>query len=158
MADLLIRSMGPDDYPTFDRFDGALHRMHVEARPDLFRPCEYPVSRKDFEAMLSDPHEELFLAEAGGRPAGLCCVTLKEELDNPLLLPHKSAHVGDLYVSPEFRKLGVGTALYREAQRRARAFGAVRLALMVWPFNGGALEFYRKLGMDVRSYTMETKL
>lgn len=158
MAEIQIRSMKDADYPVFDRFDGALHRMHVEARPDLFRPCGHPLSLEAYQQMLRDPQEELFLAETGGVPAGLCAVTLQAVQETPLLLPCKSAHIGDLYVAPEFRKLGIGTALYREAERRAKAFGAERLDLMVWPFNQNALAFYRRLGMEIRSYTMEAKL
>ncbi len=41
MAPAAIRSMVLTDFPAFDRFDGALHAMHQQARPDLFAPCKH---------------------------------------------------------------------------------------------------------------------
>ena len=43
---LHIRSLTPEDYPLYDQWEADLHRMHVEARPDLFCPLEHPVPQE----------------------------------------------------------------------------------------------------------------
>lgn len=160
MNDILIRDMRPEDYSTFARFYTDLHRIHSEAMPDTFRLQISLPTREVFERDLKKPGREFFIAEIDGKPAGLCDIILKTIPDNPSypLFPAKSVHIDDLYVSPEFRRQGVATALYREAERRAKALGADKITLMVWSFNEGALGLYRKLGMDVSFYQMEAKL
>ena len=78
----------------------------------------------------------------------------------------KAAHVhhrpfgwiGDLCVKSECRGRGIGTQLYRAMKEQAREMGLARIELMVWAFNEDAKRFYEKLGMSVRSDTMEDRL
>ena len=88
----------------------------------------------------------------------MCDLLLCESSPNPILLPQKSAHVDDILVLGEFRRKGVGTALYEEALCRAKRFGAEHLELMVWAFNESARKFYEKCGMTLRSFVMDMKL
>ena len=78
MAPAAIRSMVLTDFPAFDRFDGALHAMHQQARPDLFAPCKHLFTQADFEKLLASPNEIALIAEVGDRPAGICMATIKE--------------------------------------------------------------------------------
>lgn len=158
MAEIAIRDMRAEDYEAYDRFAGLLHRMHQEARPDLFSSAEHPFPREYFEKCLQTPGLHLLLAEVDGLPAGMCVFELRDFPRDPLMLPIKQAYVNDIFVAEEFRRLGVGHALYRETERRAKALGAETLSLTVWEFNESALGFYRKLGMNVRYYQMEAKL
>jgi len=160
MNKILIRDMRPEDYNTFVRFYTDLHRIHHEAMPDTFRSQVSLPPQDIYEKDLKKPEREFFMAEINGKAAGMCDILLKTIHDDPNypLFPGKSAHIEDLYVSPAFRRQGVATALYREAERRAKALGADKLTLMVWSFNEGALGLYRKLGMNVSFYQMEAKL
>ncbi len=58
------------------------------------------------------------------------------------------AHVCEvgLLVAREFRGLGIGTLLLAEAEGWARAQGADKLVLSVFPHNTAALEFYERRG------------
>jgi ribosomal protein S18 acetylase RimI-like enzyme len=49
--------------------------------------------------------------------------------------------------------LGIGTLLVREAERRLRALGCVKINLQVRSENGGVADFYRKLG-----YALEDRI
>ena len=131
---LHIRSLTPEDYPLYDQWEADLHRMHVEARPDLFCPLEHPVPQEQYLEELNDCHELRLLAEVDGVPAGMCSFTLREAPGSPLLKPDKSLYVVDLYVAP-LSQTGVASALLAEGERQGRAFGAKRLSLTVWPFN-----------------------
>lgn len=158
MDDLIIRDMRTEDYPVFDRFLGQLHKLHQEARPDLFRPAEHPLSQGFFEERLNDPGTRLLLAEVGGLPAGMCLFELEDGPRDPLLFPRKRAYLNDIFVAEGFRRMGVARALYREAERRAKDFGAEELGLTVWEFNESAQRFYREMGMTVRTLNLEKKL
>lgn len=156
--EVVVRPMVLSDFPAFDRFDAALHAMHQQARPDLFAPCEHLFTQEEFAHLLADEREVALIAEAGGRAVGICMATIKEPPAVPYLCPAKAAHIGDLFVDKAFRRRGVGKALLDAAQCAARAKGAGRMTLLVWPFNGEALAFYEGLGFLPRSITLETEL
>lgn len=160
MSKILIRDMLPKDYDIFARFYADLHRIHFEAMPDTFRASVSLPPRDVYEKDLQMPEREFFMAEIDGKAAGMCDIAIKTIPDRPdyPLLPNKTTHIDNLYVSPEFRRQGVATALFREAERRGKAMGSCKMTLMVWSFNEDALGLYRKLGMDVSFYQMESKL
>ena len=64
---LHIRSLTPEDYPLYDQWEADLHRMHVEARPDLFCPLEHPVPQEQYWEELNDCHELRLLADGKQR-------------------------------------------------------------------------------------------
>jgi hypothetical protein len=53
-------------------------------------------------------------------------------------------YMEDLFVSPSFRSLGVGSALLSYLGRHARAIGATRIDWAVLRWNVGARTFYRE--------------
>ena len=96
-------------------------------------------------------------AEEAGEMIGMCLMEFR--------IP-KAAHVhhrpfgwiGDLCVRSDHRGRGIGRELYRAMKEKAREMGLVRIELMVWAFNESAKRFYERLGMTVRSDTMEERL
>lgn len=52
-------------------------------------------------------------------------------------------------IDPEFRRRGVGKALYAEFERQARAAHATALKAITTPGNQGSVEFHRALGYTV---------
>ena len=55
-------------------------------------------------------------------------------------------------VAAGWRGRGVGTALLTEAVRRARAAGAHKIALQVWPDNAAAIALYERFGFQREGY------
>ena len=51
-----------------------------------------------------------------------------------------------MFVAARWRRRGVGSALVEAAVAAARASGAHKVALQVWPHNGPALSLYAKFG------------
>jgi len=68
------------------------------------------------------------------------------------------AHVADLAVIAEARRLGVGTALMRAAEAWARDRGLPALSLDVWSTNERALAFYQRLGYGAESLCLVKRL
>lgn len=63
-------------------------------------------------------------------------------------------HRGWLYavaVHPEWRRLGIGTALLRTAESRLAALGCVKLNLQIRASNARVEAFYRRLGYHVEA-------
>jgi ribosomal protein S18 acetylase RimI-like enzyme len=64
---------------------------------------------------------------------------------DPAAGPH-SAYIYEIFVHPEFRGRGVGTAALREAERWAAQAGKTTLALNVFWHNEGARRLYARFG------------
>jgi RimJ/RimL family protein N-acetyltransferase len=84
----------------------------------------------------------VLVAEAGGTPVG--------ELGLHLA-PYGVADLG-MAVAAGWRGRGVGGALLAEGIERARAAGAHKLALQVWPHNPAAIALYERFGFQREGY------
>jgi RimJ/RimL family protein N-acetyltransferase len=82
------------------------------------------------------------IAEAGGVPVGQLGLRLAG---------YGVADLGML-VAAGWRGRGVGTVLLAEAIDRARAAGAHKLALQVWPHNTAAIALYERFGFRREGY------
>lgn len=58
-------------------------------------------------------------------------------------------YLEDLFVLPEYRRNGIGEAMFREVAARAVARGCGRFEWAVLDWNAPALEFYRALGATI---------
>ncbi|MBE9116802.1 GNAT family N-acetyltransferase [Lusitaniella coriacea LEGE 07157] len=71
---------------------------------------------------------------------------------------NRYSHIFLLYVRPEYRREGIGSALMLRAQEWAISRGDCQIGLQVFPNNENALKLYRKLGYETQSLLMIKKL
>ena len=93
------------------------------------------------EAVQGD-HAIVLVAEAGGELVG----------DLGLHLARYGVADLGMLVAAGWRGRGVGTALLAEAVSRARAAGAHKIALQVWPHNAAAIALYERFGFRREGY------
>ncbi len=67
-------------------------------------------------------------------------------------------HIFLLYVSPQHRRLGIGSALVTHAENWAKARGDRQIGLQVFLSNQPALNLYQKLGFESESVLMVKSL
>ncbi|ARV61694.1 GNAT family N-acetyltransferase [Nostocales cyanobacterium HT-58-2] len=70
----------------------------------------------------------------------------------------RHAHIFLVYVVPEHRRRGIGTALMRYVEGWARARGDHRIGLQVFQNNTNALNLYNQLGYQTHSLWMVKSL
>lgn len=70
----------------------------------------------------------------------------------------RGAHIFLLYVVPEHRRQGIGTALMRYVEDWARTRGDRQIGLQVFQSNKGALNLYNNLGYQTQSLWMVKSL
>jgi RimJ/RimL family protein N-acetyltransferase len=84
----------------------------------------------------------VLVAEAGGAPVGELGLRLAG---------YGVAELG-MAVPAGWRGRGVGTALLAEGIERARAAGAHKIGLQVWPHNAAAIALYERFGFEREGY------
>jgi GNAT superfamily N-acetyltransferase len=99
-----------------------------------------------FAGQLRSTQEVMFLAESGDEVIGIIrCV---ETLNSPLLHPDRYCYVSSVYVRPRMRRLGVLTALLREAESWCAERGLTEMRLHNVP-GGSASAAWSTAGFDV---------
>lgn len=153
---MTIRNLTLEDFDDVNDLFMQLHEPEMEQRPDLFRKIEKPTTTKawGFEASLNDDGKIMVGAEVDGKIVGFVMVQMRRSLYN-IQTPRTFAYFENIIVDENYRRKGIGTALYQEGVKRAKEQGAGSVELQVWNFNTGAICFYRSLGMTVQSITME---
>ncbi|HAG80142.1 MAG TPA: GNAT family N-acetyltransferase [Cyanobacteria bacterium UBA12227] len=82
----------------------------------------------------------------------VACLWLGNAIDQ--VRGNRHAHVFLLYVMPDYRRQGIGSALMRYAENWARARGDRQIGLQVFQANQPALDLYQHLGYQVQSFWM----
>lgn len=95
-----------------------------------------PWSRSSLLGAVESPSSLLLMAELGGEAAGFAALQFGGEL----------AALDEIAVRPDLRRLGLGSALLKEAVRFATARGCSSLTLEVRAGNLPAVGLYRSAG------------
>lgn len=110
------------------------------ARYEKLKPMTPPAARR----LVRDAGRRfrVLMAEADGRPVGYAIYffTYSTFLARPTL------YLEDVFVLPDYRRLGIGRRVFEELRREARRERCGRMEWQVLDWNAPAQRFYRKLG------------
>jgi GNAT superfamily N-acetyltransferase len=112
-----------------------------EKEPDEVRTTAADIARDGFG---ENPKFRSLIAEWDGQPAGFA-----------LFFPYYSTWRGaglyleDLFVRSEFRRHGIGTALFARVAKAAQEEGCLFIRWEVLNWNQPAIEMYKGMGADV---------
>jgi len=134
---LTLRTATPNDAALIVDFVKKL--AEYEKEPEAAVLTETDVLRDGFG---DRPFFGCVLAEWNGSPAGFALYFFNYSTwqGKPGL------YLEDLFVLPEFRKLGIGKALLKEMARVAASNGCGRLVWQVLDWNTPSIRFYESLG------------
>lgn len=151
-----IRMANLNDTPQLmELFDGSLRNMAA------LQPWQWRVvpQKADFvQAAILEPNGMLYVWEEDGRLLGLVSLFLKAQEESDVRLPCRYVDLDTLYVRPEAKGRGIGTALYQAACQWAKEQGADRVELMTLGENRDARAFYAHMGMQEQSIILTQTL
>lgn len=110
-----------------------------EREPDAVVASEADLLRDGFGER---PFFQCLIAEAGNEPAGFALFFFNYSTWRG----RPGIHLEDVFVRPQFRKLGIGKALLREVAAIAVDHQCARFQWDVLDWNHSAIDFYRSLG------------
>lgn len=136
MAAVRIRKSRPADSKKFIRL------VHELAKFERLQPPSPAGSRRLADDVFKRKRIRLLVAEQGKELVGyaLYFFTYSSFLAKP------SLYLEDLFVLEEYRKKGVGLALFRRCVDEAIATGCGRMEWAVLTWNEKAIGFYERLG------------
>ncbi|MCI8327299.1 MAG: GNAT family N-acetyltransferase [Lachnospiraceae bacterium] len=152
-----IRRAQPTDYEMVQRLEGAVFKIHQQARPDYFH-TQSCYTKQEFEELLNLSTPISLMDVCDKKIVGICFGKIEKTEGNSFCKVRKIAVIEDLSILPEYRGQGIASNLIQKAREQAIAENAESLELCVWGFNTDALHLYEKLGMQVQYYRMEQRL
>lgn len=99
---------------------------------------------------------ELPFADKGAARSSVGCLWLGDAVDQ--IEGDRHAYIFLLYVAPESRRQGIGTALMKRAEGWAKDRGDRKLSLQVFSDNQPAIGMYNQLGYQTQSFWMTKRL
>ncbi len=156
MADYIVRPAHEDDIPDLIALRLAL-QAHLEAsNPHIYRMSAEGRARAELqlrELLQSDDALLLVAETAAGRLGGMVTGEVKRY---PHMEPALIATIGVMYVTPEWREQGVGTALVTKMLAFFHEKGAEEISLRYVIGNAEAERFWTGLGFEPRIITAGT--
>ena len=152
-----IRPMDQSELRIFRDLNREIHELHFSAHPEIFKP-KYEISAEDFEALVSNPHCSVLVAEIEGVAAGMISLERILKKESSGAWAAQVLYIHQIGVRFSFREKGVATRLLNEAKKLAKSVGIKRIELDVWAFNRSAKYFFESGGFEVFNEKMAMDL
>ncbi|MCK6077128.1 GNAT family N-acetyltransferase [Paenibacillus silvae] len=155
-----IRSAQLADYTGVSRLLDDLHEMHVQARPDIYKPLQPRLGEQEYADWLVMEQRYFYVAELveTKQLIGFSSAQLSVIREHPLFTDRKMLYIHELVVDSTHRGYGTGKRLMQTMLDLGRELQADHLELTVSTFNSHAQSFYEQMGLKVRSSRMEYEL
>jgi GNAT superfamily N-acetyltransferase len=148
-----FRQAGAGDLDVIAALNAALFREDAGQR-DPFTDQSWPQreGRAYFAGLLDRPDTVGYLATCDGAPVGYLVGRIRPPSSvRPVLV----AELESMYVQPRFRGLGLGQGLVERFLGWARANRTTRAAVVAYAANQRAISFYRRVGFEPKSLSLE---
>jgi len=155
-----IRNAQLADYLGVSTLLDQLHELHVQARPDIYKPLHPRLGEKEYTDWLGKDDRYLYVAEhvEAGKIVGFSSAQLSIIQDHSLFADRRMLYLHELVVDSSHQGHGTGKRLMQTMLDLGRELQADHLELTVSTFNSHAQAFYEQMGLRVRSSRLEFPL
>ncbi len=155
MNELNIRRATEADIPVVDKLLYQVHKVHSDARPDIFKQGAKKYTDEQLKKVFADELTPVFVAEKDGVVLGYAFCIHKQFIDDNNMTDIKTLYIDDLCVDENARGAHIGTKLYEYVLDFAKTNGYYNVTLNVWADNKSAVKFYEKIGLRIQKIGME---
>lgn len=149
---IIIRCAEFSDYDSVETIMKEVQQLHIDWRPDIYKPAESVYSRESFERLISEKH--ILVAEQKGSVVGLLSFMYRH-VESDKQVTRDVIFVDDLAVKEEYRGQGIGTQLLAAIRDKVKTEHLDGLELQVNARNTAARKMYEKFGFTEKSINME---
>ena len=117
---VIIRSPKSEDYDRFSNIMDQVQALHVEWRPDVYKPASPLITREAFEEILKE--ENWFVAEADGMVVGVLEI-MRRHVESPSQVTKDILFISSMAVDQAYRGNGIGHLFFK---KRHTAFSLLK--------------------------------
>ena len=129
MEVLSIRRAAESDIPALDRLLYQVHKVHSDARPDLFKTGAKKYTDEELKQIILDGVRPIFVAEQDGQVLGYAFCIHQQYVDSGNMTDVKTLYIDDLCVDETARGQHIGRLLYESVLEYARQHGCYNVTL-----------------------------
>ena len=152
--EVIVRLPRLQDYERVSKIMDQVQQLHVEWRPDVYKPASPLITMDMFEAILKDGN--WYVAEADGVVVGILEL-MKRHVESPAQVTKDVLFISTMAIDEKYRGKGIGHLFFEKVKRLKQEKGYDTIELQVNAKNRLAYEMYRKYGFTEKSINMELK-
>ena len=159
---ITIRNAMMKDYQSVIEIMNQVQQMHVEWRPDIYKPNENLIPMDVFEQIVSG--DTFFVAEteeangermeAGGVVVGIMEIMFRH-IESPSHVTRDVIYIDSMAVDEKYRGMGIGHLFFEKVKQIKEQKNLDGIELQVNAKNKAAYEMYSKYGFTEKSINME---
>ena len=157
-APVTVRFAREDELDRVNELRRQVNDLHVEGKPEVFKPGFSDELRDFIHNIWEDPNKEIVVAESNGTVCGFAVLNHIVRPENPFMFERDFLDIDEFAVDESCRRQGAASAMVRFIREYAQEKGFRRLELNMWEFNRGALAFYEAAGFTTYRRYMEIKI
>ena len=152
---MTVRIADERDLERVNELRRQVNDLHVEGRPDVFKPGFNEQLKNYVYTVYNDPCKDIAVAEKDGVICGYAVLNRFTKPETPFMYERSYVDVDEFGVDKAFRRQGIGRALMEYIRTYAKDNDFDRIELNMWEFNEGALRFYEDIGFGTYRRYME---
>ena len=152
--EVIVRLPRLQDYERVSQIMDQVQQLHVEWRPDVYKPASPLITMDLFEAILKDGN--WYVAEADGVVVGILEL-MKRHVESPAQVTRDVLFISTMAIDEKYRGKGIGHLFFEKVKQLKQEKGYDTIELQVNAKNRLAYEMYRKYGFTEKSINMELK-
>ena len=142
----MVRFAKEKDIERVNELRKQVNDIHVEGRPDIFKPGFGTEIRDVAERFIQKENKDIIVAIRDDEICGMLCVEVVNKPESPYSKARSYYNVVEVAVDEKYRQQGVGRELFEFIKTDAARRGLDKIELDVWEFNESAIEFYKAVG------------
>lgn len=153
-----VRFAREDELEQVNMLRRQVNALHVEGKPEVFKP-DFPDELRDFiHVIWNDPEQEIVVSERDGKLVGFAVLHHMIRPETPFMKERDYLDIDEFCVDESCRRQGLASEMIDFIKDYAKEKGYHRLELNMWEFNRGALAFYEAMGFETYRRYMEMPL
>ena len=152
---MLIRFAKEEDLGRVNELRRQVNDLHVEGKPDVFKPGFDEELQNFVHVIMEDPEQEIVVAEIDGKLCGMAVLHHINKAPTPFMYERDFLDIDEFCVDKDHRRQGVASAMISFIRDYAKEKGFNRIELNMWEFNEEALAFYEAAGFKTFRRYME---
>lgn len=152
---MIVRFAKESELDRVNELRRQVNDIHVEGKPDVFKPGFGQELRDFVKVIWNDPEQEIVVAEDDGVICGFAVLHHINKPENPFMKERDFIDIDEFCVDKDHRRKGAASEMVSFIKKFAREKGFKRIELNMWEFNQNALAFYEAAGFKTFRRYME---
>jgi len=152
MENCMVRLARMGDYESVENIMKQVQNLHIEWRPDIYKPCDVVLSYEEFLEAIGT--ETLLVADLEDKVVGIL-LFLYRHVGSDKQVKRDVLFIEAMAVDESHRGKGVGHKLFDEVKKIAKQKKVDRIELQVNARNIRAKAMYESYGFTEKSINME---